>query len=430
MFDSLLGFRDEEERNEFLIALPVLAFFGCLLYWFVFGGDVQVKKQYAKLTGAVVAVDTDVQSAAAEMEALFVAAAEEETTEKPVNLIAEKNTPEVVEPVTPVVNTSPDSPIAEVVLLEQDRDNDGVDDIDDKCPDTAGDQANGCVSSGTTAETEPEPEPQPQPEPTPTPTPTPIDSDQDGVADESDQCPNQVGPASNGGCPADTDGDGVSDSFDLCPQSAGVAINRGCPADSDADGLPDNQDQCPEQAGTLETGGCPADSDSDTVPDGIDACPDVAGDADNQGCPGDRDSDGVADAEDACPDVAGDATNNGCPAETTQVTSLGTGITFETASARLTEESRELLDSVARILARYPSVNLLVEGHTDDSGDADINLKLSEQRARACTTYLASKGIDPARMQAIGFGETQPLVPNDTAEARERNRRVEFKLSN
>jgi len=384
MFDSLLGFRDEEERNEFLIALPVLAFFGCMLYWFVFDGDVQFKQQYANLTGAAI-----------------IAA--------PINPGQEQRITEVVEPAPPLPERSPDDDTAaEVVVLEEDRDNDGVDDIDDNCPDTAGDQADGCTSS----------------------TPTPADADQDGVDDDVDQCPNEIGPISNAGCPADSDGDGVMDSFDLCPQSAGVAVNRGCPADRDADGLPDNQDQCPDQVGTVESGGCPADSDSDGVSDKLDACPDVAGDANNQGCPNDRDADGVADTDDACPDIAGDSASNGCPEETTQVTSIGTGITFETASSRLTAESRVLLDSVARILARYPGVNLLVEGHTDDSGDADINLRLSEQRARACTTYLASKGIDPARMQAIGFGETQPLVPNDTADARRRNRRVEFKLSN
>ena len=416
MFDSLLGFRDEEERNEFLIALPVLAFFGCMLYWFVFDGDVQIKRQYANLTATAVVADPELQAATAEIEALVAPPPQEEITEASTNLPAEQTVTEVVEPATPIVNTSPDSTVAEVVLLEEDRDNDGVDDIDDECPDTAGDEANGCVAT--------------QAEPAQQPAPVPVDTDQDGVADDVDQCPNEVGPTSNNGCPADSDGDGVNDDFDLCPQSAGVAVNRGCPADSDADGLPDNQDQCPEQPGTIETGGCPADSDSDTVADDIDACPDVPGDVSNQGCPLDSDSDGVADTEDACPDVAGDASANGCPAETTQVTSIGTGITFETASARLTAESRELLDSVARILARYPGVNLLVEGHTDDSGDAAINLRLSEQRARACTTYLASKGIDPARMQAIGFGETQPLVPNDTADARKRNRRVEFKLSN
>jgi len=379
MFDPLLGFRNEEERNEFLIALPVLAFFGCLLFWL-----------------------------------LVVAAAQEETTEQPGTLTAEKDTTETAPPSLGVVNTPSDnSPIAEVVLIKEDRDNDGVDDIDDKCPDTAGDLTDGCLSA---VEVEP--------------TPLLLDTDEDGVSDNTDQCPNEVGPAANDGCPADADGDGVNDSFDLCPQSPGVAVNRGCPADSDADGLPDNQDQCPEEAGTIESGGCPVDTDSDTVPDDIDACPAVAGDAGNKGCPLDSDADGVADTDDACPDVAGEANLNGCPAETTQVTSIGTGITFETASARLTTESRELLDSVARILARYPGVNLLVEGHTDDSGDAAINLRLSEQRARACTTYLAGKGIDPARMQAVGFGETLPLVPNDTAEARERNRRVEFKLSN
>ena len=91
---------------------------------------------------------------------------------------------------------------------------------------------------------------------------------------------------------------------------------------------------------------------------------------------------------------------------------------------------RTLLDKVAQILSRYPSIKLTVEGHTDDLGDSAINLKLSEQRARACVSYLSRKGIDASRMNAIGYGETRPLAANSSADARRRNRRVEFKISN
>ena len=336
-----------------------------------------------------------------------------------------------------------------------DADGDGVTDEADRCPEVAGAIPEfGCPTAAADEEEqhdsdaempaepesvkivdEPEPPASTEPSaPTEAVQATEVDSDNDGIVDADDQCPAQAGVAANNGCPGDSDGDGVIDSEDLCPQSSGVAENRGCPADSDADGLPDDQDQCPEQRGSLENGGCPiVDQDNDGVEDDVDQCIDVAGDADNNGCPAviDSDGDGVADNDDSCPQDAGAGSADGCPVEETRtLESLGTEITFETASATLTEESKELLDVVASILQKYPAVNLLVEGHTDNQGQAAINLRLSEQRARACTTYLARQGIAESRMQAIGYGDTQPLVPNDSAEARKKNRRVEFKLTN
>jgi len=154
----------------------------------------------------------------------------------------------------------------------------------------------------------------------------------------------------------------------------------------------------------------------------------------NQGEP----MDGVIAAPDKCPQVAGTRKHAGCPEptkqkdtdETATIRSIATGITFETASSRLTDQSKTLLDQVAQILSRYPSVRLTVEGYTDDLGDATINLQLSEQRARACVSYLSRKGIDASRMNAVGYGESRPLAANSSAEARRRNRRVEFKISN
>ncbi len=196
----------------------------------------------------------------------------------------------------------------------------------------------------------------------------------------------------------DSDGDGVADHADLCPDSLGVADNRGCPADTDSDGLPDAQDQCPDQAGNLNLGGCPLDSDADGLPDD----------------------------SDQCPDTAGDAAVEGCPAEFSTLKTIAGQISFDSASSRLTDESKQLLTQAARILGRYPQINITVAGHTDDQGDQSINLKLSEQRARACLNYLVKQGIDAERMTAIGYGESRPLIPNSTAAARDKNRRVEF----
>jgi outer membrane protein OmpA-like peptidoglycan-associated protein len=67
-----------------------------------------------------------------------------------------------------------------------------------------------------------------------------------------------------------------------------------------------------------------------------------------------------------------------------------------------------------------------VEGHTDDRGAEKANLDLSQRRAQAVVAYLVRKGVAAARLEAAGFGEARPIAPNDTAENRGRNRRVEF----
>jgi outer membrane protein OmpA-like peptidoglycan-associated protein len=114
--------------------------------------------------------------------------------------------------------------------------------------------------------------------------PPPPDRDNDGLTDDEDQCPDLPGPANLDGCP-DSDGDHISDKNDACPLVPGLAQFNGCP-DSDGDGIPDNKDRCPYQAGTADNQGCaPADRDNDGVSDAEDRCPDVAGPASNQGCP-------------------------------------------------------------------------------------------------------------------------------------------------
>lgn len=110
------------------------------------------------------------------------------------------------------------------------------------------------------------------------------DRDNDGLTDNEDHCPDIPGPAHLDGCP-DSDGDGISDKDDACPLVAGLAQFNGCP-DSDNDGIPDNKDKCPYVAGTPEYDGCPPpDRDHDGVNDADDRCPDVAGPASNNGCP-------------------------------------------------------------------------------------------------------------------------------------------------
>ena len=103
------------------------------------------------------------------------------------------------------------------------------------------------------------------------------------------------------------------------------------------------------------------------------------------------------------------------------------GIYFATDSDRLQPESTPTLKSIGEMLKTHPELALTIEGHTDDQGDEAYNQALSERRAAAVKTYLVeSFGIDGARLDAAGLGESKPAVPNDTPEGRQQNRRVEL----
>ena len=99
---------------------------------------------------------------------------------------------------------------------------------------------------------------------------------------------------------------------------------------------------------------------------------------------------------------------------------------FETDSARLARFSDRQLDAVASVLKAYPTRYILVEGHTDNTGDAAYNAKLSLDRAQAVREGLIARGIDPGRISAVGTGDANPIASNDTEEGRAANRRVEL----
>jgi outer membrane protein OmpA-like peptidoglycan-associated protein len=104
-------------------------------------------------------------------------------------------------------------------------------------------------------------------------------------------------------------------------------------------------------------------------------------------------------------------------------------ITFETGKADLKPESNEELDRLVSLLEGNQTIKVEISAHTDDVGNDDSNLKLSEKRAKTVVDYLTGKGIKADRMTAKGYGETQPLVANDTDENKAKNRRVQFKIN-
>lgn len=101
------------------------------------------------------------------------------------------------------------------------------------------------------------------------------------------------------------------------------------------------------------------------------------------------------------------------------------GLEFDTGKAQLRSESLPRLDEVVEYLAHKPSARIEISGHTDYAGSAKANKDLSQRRAEACRAYLVSKGIEPARVVAVGKGDEAPIASNDTDEGRQQNRRIE-----
>ncbi len=263
------------------------------------------------------------------------------------------------------------------------------------------------------------------------------------------------------GKPKDTDGDGIIDKYDLDPLQAedfdGFQDEDGAPdLDNDEDGILDRKDKAPlepeDKDGFEDSDGVPdIDNDGDGILDVDDAAPNEAEDIDNfqdkDGAPDpDNDQDNILDKNDKCPGT--DSTvaegtdtketyneyedDDGCPDKKPEIavekgeSIVLEGVYFSSGSANLTSNSKIALDKVVRTLFENPEIEVEIRGYTDNTGNYENNVKLSQQRAEAVKIYLMNKFIDAARIRTKGFGPENPIAPNDTWEGRAKNRRIEF----
>lgn len=100
---------------------------------------------------------------------------------------------------------------------------------------------------------------------------------------------------------------------------------------------------------------------------------------------------------------------------------------FDDASIKPSEAIK--LDKLADVLSQYPENIVVIEGHTDNVGADDYNQELSERRAQSIENYLNTKNLSISSLSSVGYGETRPIVPNDTEDGRALNRRVEIKIT-
>jgi outer membrane protein OmpA-like peptidoglycan-associated protein len=104
---------------------------------------------------------------------------------------------------------------------------------------------------------------------------------------------------------------------------------------------------------------------------------------------------------------------------------FNSGLLFKINSSALNEQAKQDLEKLATVFVKYPETNILIEGHTDNTGPSDFNMELSKKRAHSVSEYLQTKGVATSRFEIKWYGAAQPKYPNDTEANRALNRRVE-----
>lgn len=361
--------------------------------------------------------------------------------------IVPKGQPYVEKVYNDVVDIKPPQyifPISPRMSLIPDFDFDGVNDEIDQCLDTP---ANTKVDSKGCTIVE-------------------VDSDKDGVKDSLDKCPNT--PANTkvyeNGCPidGDDDKDGIKNSLDKCANTpANTKVDdKGCPfpannsnngnkggggnwngsnsgGNKGGSGGSSNSSTSPINVTVTNNnyvnGINQSDKDQDGINDDEDKCPSTPANTkvDTRGCPtnvvldDDLDKDGVKNVLDKCPNtpIGTKVDEKGCPALLEDV-EIKLNVLFATDKALIVDHAFTDILKVADFMRQYPTVTIIIEGHTDDRASINHNQKLSQRRAEAVRKELIRFGVDATRLLAIGYGELRPIADNQTEEGRMQNRRV------
>jgi len=194
--------------------------------------------------------------------------------------------------------------------------------------------------------------------------------------------------------------------------------------DSDCDGVCDYLDKCPDtpKGCKVDKDGCPLDSDGDGVCDGLDKCP---------GTPL-----GVAVDADGCPIVAEKRAEPAAPAAAVEAKAeepviMTLSIFFETGKSDIRPNYEKEIQKVADYMKAHPDVEAVIAGHTDNAGKKAANMKLSQDRANSVKNSLVKNfNIDASRLEAVGYGESKPIVSNATKAGKQKNRRVTVIFNN
>lgn len=107
---------------------------------------------------------------------------------------------------------------------------------------------------------------------------------------------------------------------------------------------------------------------------------------------------------------------------------FNSGILFDVNKSDLRPEAKTNLQKLAVILNKYPDTKIVIEGHTDSDGTEEYNLNLSRLRAQSVANFVSTNQVDPTRFTIMGYGESQPVAENTTADGKQANRRVEIAI--
>jgi outer membrane protein OmpA-like peptidoglycan-associated protein len=242
--------------------------------------------------------------------------------------------------------------------------------------------------------------------------PLKVDTDGDGLNDGDEVIKYHADPLK-----ADTDGDGLNDGDEVLKYHTDPLK-----ADTDGDGLNDGEEVMKYHIDPLK-----ADTDDDGLNDG-----DEVMKYKTDPLKADTDAGTVNDGQEITNGTnALDPTDDIPKKQQELKAEVGVpivleGIVFKTGSAQISPESEEILIQAFNTLDRHPEIEVEIQGHTDNVGKHDMNMKLSKRRADAVKAWLVKKGIIASRITTKGFGPNKPTAPNTTAEGKLKNRRIEF----